>query len=283
VTLSVVVCTHGRPVDLERCLGALAALEDPVEAIVVDSASEPPVRELARRFPGVRYLREELPGLSRARNLGVAAATCELVAFVDDDACVAPDWARRLAAAFDDPGVGCAGGTCRAAFTTPRPRWLSDRLLQFAGITAFGNEPRDATSSADYPFGANLCFRRSALLEAGGFDERLGRIGTSLLSGEEYAAIEAVRALGWRVRLQPDAVVDHYVAPERCRPSYYWRRLYWQGVTHARAGGWRRPLGLCLEAPAHLLRYLGSRDRYFLYRATAETAGHLGEWAGLAR
>src|SRR5207237_6212051 len=102
---------------------------------------------------------------------------------------------------FDDPGVGGAGGTCRAAFTTSRPRWLSDRLLQFAGVTSFGDEPRDATGSSDYPFGANLCFRREALLEAGGFDERLGRIGASLLSGDESAAIEVGIARGLSGRL----------------------------------------------------------------------------------
>ena len=44
--LSVVVCTHNRPLDLERCLQGLAALTDPAEVIVVDSASQPPCREL---------------------------------------------------------------------------------------------------------------------------------------------------------------------------------------------------------------------------------------------
>jgi GT2 family glycosyltransferase len=278
VTLSVIVCTHGRPADLERCLLALAALEDEVETIVVDSASSPPVEPVAARFPGVRYLYEPEPGLSRARNRGIAAATGELVAFVDDDAAPAPDWAGRIVAAFErDERIGCVGGTCRPRFEAPRPRWLSDRLLQFAGITRIGTEPREARSSAEWPFGANVAFRAEALHGAGGFSHALGRVGASLLSGEESALIETVRALGWRIWLEPAAVVDHTVHAERCRSGYYWRRLWWAGVTRARGErSARRAVRLLAAAPARSLLYLLTRDRVYLYRL-AETAGFVGD------
>jgi GT2 family glycosyltransferase len=278
VTLSVVVCTHGRPADLERCLRALAALEDEVEAIVVDSASSPPVAPVVARFPGVRSLYEPEPGLSRARNRGIAAATGELVAFVDDDATPAPDWAGRIVAAFErDERIGCVGGTCRPRFEAPRPRWLSDRLLQFAGITRIGTEPREARSSAEWPFGANVAFRAEALRAAGGFSEALGRVGASLLSGEESALIETVRGQGWRIWLEPAAVVDHTVHAERCRSGYYWRRLWWAGVTRARGErSAARAVRLLAAAPARSLLYLLTRDRVYLYRL-AETAGFVGD------
>jgi glycosyltransferase involved in cell wall biosynthesis len=133
VKLSVVVCTHDRPDDLRRCVAALAALEDPIETIVVDSASSTPVVP----FDGVHLVRLDEPGLSRARNAGLALARGELIAFVDDDAAVDPDWARRIAAPFEDPTVGCVGGACLPDFATERPRWLSERLLQYAGVTRF--------------------------------------------------------------------------------------------------------------------------------------------------
>ena len=281
--LTVVVSTHDRPGDLARCLRGLTTLEDPVEVVVVDSASRTPNRILVERFAGdiadLRYCREREPGLSRARNRGLAEASCELVAFVDDDAVVARDWARRLASAFADPEVGCAGGTCRPRFEEPRPRWLSERLLQFAGITRIGATPREARSSADYPFGANICFRRSALEEIGGFSERLGRSGTSLLSAEESAAIDALRSRGWRVWLQPDAVVDHTVSPERCSSEYYWHRLWWQGISRARQErSLRLAVRLIAAAPVRLLLWLATGDRVHLYR-TAETAGYLYDLA----
>jgi GT2 family glycosyltransferase len=273
--LTVVVCTHERPDDLRRCLESIVALEDPVEAIVVDSASNPSCRELVESFAGVRYVYEAEPGLSRARNAGIAAASCPVVAFVDDDTALEPDWARRIAAPFEDPRVGCAGGTCLPAFTCDRPGWLSERLLQYAGITRFGSHAREVRSRVEFPFGANLAVRRTAALEVGGFSEALGRIRGQLLSGEESALIDALRERDWVVWLQPDAVVHHSVAPERCTRGYYWRRLWWQGVTRARGGRSADvTLRLLAAAPVRLLLWGVTRDRFYLYR-TAETAGYL--------
>ena len=269
MTLSVVVCTHDRPEDLQRCLAALAALEDPVEVVVVDSASRVAVGPL----DGVRLIRLEEPGLSRARNAGLAAATGDLVAFVDDDAAVARDWARRIVEPFSDADVGCVGGACLPVFVSERPRWLSERLLQYAGITRF-RERRDASARRDYPFGANVCFRRETLA---GFPEDLGRTGSELLSGEEVAAIDRVRESGYRVVLEPAAIVHHLVAPERCRSSYFWRRLWWQGVTRARAeASARLTLKLLAALPVRVALYAGTRDRMHVYRL-AETAGYLRE------
>ena len=270
--LSVVVCTHDRADDLRRCLVALAALEDPVEVVVVDSASRSPVPFV----DGIRVVRLDEPGLSRARNAGLAAATGDLVAFVDDDAAVAPDWARRIAAPFAEDDVGCVGGACLPVFVSARPRWLSERLLQYAGVTRF-RERRDALARRDYPFGANICFRRDALGE--GFPEDLGRTGSALLSGEEVVAIDRVRASGYRVVLEPAAVAHHVVAPERCRGSYFWRRLWWQGVTRARAEpSAALTLRLLAALPVRAALYAATRDRMHMYRL-AETAGYLRELA----
>lgn len=288
--LTVVVCTHNRPRDLERCLEALARLDDEPEIIVVDSASRPPCEEVVARYtpvvPNLRYVREEAPGLSRARNSGVAHATGRIVAFVDDDAAPRPDWSMRVVAAFADPSVGCVGGACAPAFeaAAERPRWLSDRLLKFAGITRFGSEAREARSSAEWPFGANIAFRAEVLRAERPFPEELGRCGTTLMSGEEWAVVEAVRRGGWKIWLEPRAVVDHAVHPERCRSSYYWRRSWWAGVTRSRAANSSVKVGLRLvvAAPIRLGLYVLTRDRVYLYKA-AETAGYLVERTRLLR
>ena len=176
--LTIVVCTHNRSLDLERCMVALSALRETgktVEVVVVDSASQPPCRELvgthAASLPRLEYVREDEPGLSRARNRGLAAARGEIVAFIDDDAAPRPEWAAAIVAPFEaDPEIGCVGGACVPKFDgRPRPRWLSDRLLQFAGITRFGSEAREARSSAEWPFGANVAFRAEAVFGTGGF------------------------------------------------------------------------------------------------------------------
>ena len=281
--LSVIVCTHDRVAELTRCLGALAALEDAVEVIVVDSASTP----AAASQPGVvaavdrllsgSIVRVEEPGLSRARNVGTAAATCEIVAFIDDDAFVRPDWARRIAAGFSNGDVACVGGSCEPIFESSRPSWLSDRLLQFAGATRLGTVPRAVTGSRDYPFGANVAFRRDDLLAMGGFDEALGRMGSSLLSGEESAVMDRLIATGKTVWLQPDAAVDHLIQERRTESSWYWSRMWWAGVGRARVqSGTGTFLRISAAAPVRAVAWAGTRDRVYLYRL-AETAGYIAE------
>ena len=291
LSLSVVVCTHNRALDLSRCLDALCELGESPEIIVVDSASEPPVRSLvesyADRLSGLRYVREDGTGLSRARNRGVAEAAGDVIAFLDDDAAPHPDWAGKIVAPFEaDAGVGCVGGACLAEFGgVARPRWLSDRLLQFAGITRFGPVAREARSSAEWPFGANIAFRAAALDTVDGpFSEHLGRDGTTLLSGEESALVHTLLVSGWKVWLEPDAAVGHTVHAERCRSRYYWRRLWWAGVSRARAANVPSGLGVRLVAAAatRFVLYAVTRDRVHLYR-TAETAGFLVERVRLLR
>jgi glycosyltransferase involved in cell wall biosynthesis len=287
--LSVIVCTHERPDHLTRCLDALTRLEDPVEVIVVDSASNPPIDSLVERYrtriEPLHYVYAPEPGLSIARNLGVSVATCDVVAFVDDDAAPRPDWARRIATAFErEPDIACVGGTCAAAFASDPPGWLSGRLLALAGVSSFGSEPRRVSATADFPFGANIAFWRETLIDVGGFDPKLGRIGSLLLSGEESAVVRTMLDAGYTVMLEPGAVVDHTVSTDRLEGRYYWRRFYWQGITRARMGGRvRRFGGLTLEVPGYLAAWGRTRDRYYLYRASAETLGHLAEWTGRAR
>jgi glucosyl-dolichyl phosphate glucuronosyltransferase len=172
------------------------------------------------------------------------------------------------------------GGTCRARFAAPRPRWLSDRLLQLAGITRFGAAAREPRSSAEWPFGANMAFRRAALDQAGEFSTALGRRGRSLLSGEDSDMVARVLALGWRVWLEPAAVVDHWVSAERCRGSYYWRRLWWNGISRAVNPSVGVTVRLLAAVPARLLLWAAAHDRVYLYRV-AESAGYFAARLGL--
>jgi hypothetical protein len=167
--------------------------------------------------------------------------------------------------------VGCVGGRCDPDFEITRPRWLSDRLLQMAGITRFGAVAREPRSRAEWPFGANIAFRRAAVAQSGDFDPALGRHGTSLLSGEESDLIARLQARGWRVWLEPAAAVRHTVHAERCTSRYYWRRLWWAGVSRAGdpRAGWR----LLAATPVRAALFAVTGDRLYLYRL-AETAGY---------
>jgi hypothetical protein len=82
-----------------------------------------------------------------------------------------------------------------------------------------------------------MAFRRAALLAIGGFPERLGRMGQTLLSNEETSAFLGVERAGGLIRYAPAARVHHQIAPDRLTRLFFYRRLYWQGVSDARLTG----------------------------------------------
>src|SRR5437660_1713322 len=105
--VSIVVPTHNRPEQLKESLRLLLDLRYPrYEILVVDNApSSNATYQLVRQTYGyasqLRYLREDIPGISRARNMGIAHAQGEIIAFTDDDVSVHPNWLTELVRGFE--------------------------------------------------------------------------------------------------------------------------------------------------------------------------------------
>lgn len=219
--ISVVLCTRNRSEELARCLTSLLALEHPAyELLVVDNApsddaSRRVCEAFAERLP-LRYLVEPEPGLSRARNTGVAAAAYDVVAFVDDDERVDRGWLLGLTAEFEDLSVGAVSGpVLPAELETP----AQAQFEQFGGHSKGRGFTRAVFDrrhgqSPMYPLppfgvGANMAFRRSALRQAGGFDTALGA-GTPSGGAEDTAAFTEVMLAGWTMVYTPAAITWHY-------------------------------------------------------------------------
>jgi len=201
--LAAVICSRDRPGFLE---GALAAIESVLraedQAVLVDSASrDPSIADIATAFPRFTTVRSELPGLARARNLGVSASDAPLIAFTDDDCRPAPGWADAIEAAFcADPRIGFVTG-----------RVASDRENGPKLSVGGGDEPRTfefGANAAGLGHGANFAVRREALEEAGGFDELLG-VGARWAGAEDHDAFWRILWRGWVGRYEPTAVVVH--------------------------------------------------------------------------
>lgn len=239
--LSVVVCTYNRYDVLPDAVDSLLRqhLEAGcMEVLVVDNS---PDQENAANFgarfahePSIRYLVEPTPGLSHARNVGTAHARAGLVAFIDDDAIAAPDWAAQMLRAFEAFGgaAGVVGGRVLPRWVSSRPPWLAEDLLGYLSILDWGGQTRPLRSH-EWLVGCNIAFNKDALSSVGGFSRALGRVGAglSLLSNEEIEVTEKIHRAGYVPVYCPGALVYHVIDPTRLTRTWFRRRSAWQAVS----------------------------------------------------
>jgi O-antigen biosynthesis protein len=225
--ISVVVCTRDRPAQLETCLDRLRRQEYPrFEVVVVDNAPATDavarlVERLAKGSTQFRYHVEPHPGLSWARNAGIAAASSNIIAYLDDDDEPDQHWLAGLAAGFArDRAVGCVAGLILPA----RLDTAAEELFEQQGGHRLGRgfEPETFTRSGPQsplfplpPFGtgANMAFRREALADIGGFDVALGA-GTRTFACEDTLAFTLALLAGYDIAYEPSALMWHHHRPD---------------------------------------------------------------------
>jgi GT2 family glycosyltransferase len=210
---SIAVCTRDRPDDLDRCLTSIAELPDEgQDVLVVDSASSGhATHDVARRYPGVRYYREERPGLSVARNRALREARGDIVAFCDDDAAPDPIWLRALAASFAEPRTLCVTGlTLPLELETPAQEWfeLTNSFSRGYRRVVYDGLDCDPLLVARVGAGVNMAFRRTLPGVVGPFDESLGP-GTPTQSGDDHDMFTRILAAGYRIVYEPRALSWH--------------------------------------------------------------------------
>jgi GT2 family glycosyltransferase len=156
-----------------------------------------------------------------------------VVAFLDDDAAAAPEWAERLLAAYDRPAVIGVGGRVDPRWGAPRPSWFPEEFLWVVGCS-YAGQPRERVPVRN-PIGANMSFRRATFQEVGGFDATIGRLGKDAAGCEETEfSIRATRGRpGSQVLLDPSARCTHLVTPDRTTRAYFRRRCLAEGRSKA--------------------------------------------------
>ncbi|TDO51773.1 mycofactocin system glycosyltransferase [Kribbella sp. VKM Ac-2527] len=198
--LTVVIPVRDRAQELERLL---SALRPTLRCIVVDDASHDPaaVANVVKRLGAQLVVLEQNVGPAGARNAGLREVSTPLVAFVDSDVMADPDVLLRLGAHFADPRLALVAPLVKGRAPSDQPRWFQkyDEIASSLDLGGKASGVRPGGAVAWLP-GACLVARVDAIGK--GFDDQM-RVG------EDVDFVWRLTDKGWRVRYDPDFVVDH--------------------------------------------------------------------------
>lgn len=287
--VSVVIPSRGRAHLLQRTLDSVGGARGAVDldVVVIDDGSDPPLDVRTDHLPvEIRVDRQEAAGLNAARMRGVKLTSRPVVAFLDDDVRVDPEWPAGVAAAFADGQLAVMAGRVVGDPELPVPKWVHPQKLMYLSVLDLG-PTRTAIPGWASPVGANLAMTRAALEDAGGFRPGLDRDGSSLLSGGDTELVQRIVAAGGTVAYWPAATVFHHVAKQRLTKSWFRRRAMAQGFTDIHTRFERRPgiVTLAIEAlrPARAAGILVKRltGRQSVFDAELWLWSCVGRWRAL--
>ncbi|HSF19311.1 MAG TPA: glycosyltransferase [Vicinamibacteria bacterium] len=196
--ISVVVCSYNGGRTIRECCEGLRKLEYPnFEVIVIDDGSTDATAAIAREY-GFFVISTENRGLSNARNTGLAAASGEIVAYIDDDAYPDPHWLTYLAETFSTTSHVGVGG--------PNITPLDDGPIAQCVANSPGNPTHVLLTDeeAEHLPGCNMAFRKEALAAIGGFDPYFR------VAGDDVDVCWRLRDRGWTLGFSPSAMVWHH-------------------------------------------------------------------------
>ena len=272
--LTLVITTYKRPEQLTRALRSAEQLRPcadlQAELLVVDNNSPPDTRATfeaaAAHWQGMplRYAFEPRQGVSHARNQAVTKSQASWIAFMDDDQTIDAEYLDEFERARHWPGAQCIGGPIRYANAENLPPWLPP-LIRTTGQIDLGPEPQELDPGRTLLKGGNFAVRREALQALGGFDSRLGRVGTQLLAAEEDDLQTRLHAREGKILYWPGLLQWNHLEPEK-RTKAYWRR-------HALGYGRTQRLRLGPNARVRpwMLRELATSMALWLYHCVRDS------------
>jgi glycosyltransferase involved in cell wall biosynthesis len=197
--VSIVICSYNGASTVESCLASMKKLRYPdFEVIFVDDGSKDNTQEILTKFPTVRNIRQKNMGLSYARNVGLAAATGEVVVYTDSDCEADEDWLYYLSLALSRSKHAGMGGP---NLIPDEGSWVADCVgLAPGGPTHVMLDDR----TAEHVPGCNMAFYTWALKQVNGFDPQFRK------AGDDVDVIWRIQHQGHSIGFSPAAQVWHY-------------------------------------------------------------------------
>ncbi len=194
--VSIVIPVYNEEDYLPACLDAISRqTRMPDEVIVVDNNCSDGTLKIARKYNFVRLIKEARQGTVFARDAGFKAARGGILARIDADTRIPPDWVAKVVRAFsDDPGVAAVTGPPRF-YDVPLPRFFN-----WSQVLLYQHFERLLTGTYII-WGANMAMRRKAWQEVGPLcAERLG-------IDEDIDLSFWLHKKGYAIRFMPDLPV----------------------------------------------------------------------------
>lgn len=209
-TVSAIIPAFNSKETIGRCLQAIRNLDHPadkVEVIVVDNGSSDATPDIALQY-GARVLFYPKIFVSEMRNMGVASSIGEIIAFIDSDCIVSPDWLRCGLRQLEDSRVGIVG--CGYAINNP-PSWIERHWFSSHLI------PK---SKVNFLPAGNMLLRKDVFWRAGGFNPRLE-------TGEDSDLCLRLRKLGYSI-VSDSTMRNVHLGNPRSLAAFF-RKEVWYG------------------------------------------------------
>jgi GT2 family glycosyltransferase len=236
-----VVLTHNRAAEVLNTITQLVALPERPRIVVVDNGSADETADLLRsRFPAIQCVKLPTNLGAAGRNFGVQACDRPYVALCDDDTWWEPGSLSRAADLMDRyPSLAVISGRVLVG----ESERVDPTCLAMAKSPVRAQDELPGASLLGFLAGAALV-RRSAFIEAGGFEPRL------FLGGEERLLGVDLASAGWGLAYVDDVVIHHY--PSGLRDANARRRFL---LRNALWFAWlRRPLPRALAETVQMFR-----------------------------
>lgn len=239
---SLVVCTFNRADALREALRTALAQETggrfTYEVIVVDNNSTDDTRAVVNERLGaaegrIRYLFEPRQGKSFALNQALSSLSGEYFTIVDDDFVLPSDWLIRIFEGIRrNPGASFYSGKVLPRWSETPPVWLTRQHWSAVAMADYGDEEFLATRDNQICLLAST-FRSADVRTVGGYDVRLGVIGSRIGGVEDLEILQRL----WRHEKHgvylPTVAFEHRAEPERLTRRYHRRWHRGHGRSHA--------------------------------------------------
>jgi len=226
--ISIVIGTLNRPDTIKLLLTDLLKISSKyrLEVLVYDQSENKSFTKLSNIFPkkqSFKHIRLQPPNTCKYLNLGWKAAQAEIVLYLDDDVTLTETTLSTHLKNYDDKNIlGVAGRVINADEKISQESEVG--MIQWYGAIVESNFSSLKKSYVQFPYGCNMSFRKKALEQLGGFDERLK--GPIFSYNEVDLGFRLTKSFDSSLIFDPNALVYHKLFPTGGTRTYAQESLF---------------------------------------------------------